>query len=228
MIAYHGKNEVRDFYTNRVRLHQSQDEIIQGTGWENGKGCAVGCTLHSYQHDGYPIELGIPIELAYLQDCIFEGLPNSEAKNFPLRFLESIKVGADLTDVARLWKIANLEKLLISQESSSYEKRDDILEVLRITIQALGENDNAAESAAESAAWSAARSAESAAWSAESAARSAAESAAWSAWSAESAARSAARSAAWSAESAARSAESAYFIWARDQLLAILDNAPVK
>lgn len=31
----------------------SQDEadnIIRGTGWEDGKGCAIGCTLEKYDH----------------------------------------------------------------------------------------------------------------------------------------------------------------------------------
>jgi len=37
-----------------------------------GKGCAVGCTIHSSKHSDYELELGLPSWLAYLEDGIFE------------------------------------------------------------------------------------------------------------------------------------------------------------
>ena len=40
----------------------------------------MGCTLHSDKHSQYPIELGIPEELAHLEDHFFEHLPVKEAK----------------------------------------------------------------------------------------------------------------------------------------------------
>lgn len=38
MIAYHGKQEVKDLYLSRVRAHREADELIHGIGWEDGKG----------------------------------------------------------------------------------------------------------------------------------------------------------------------------------------------
>src|SRR5690606_8523754 len=87
---------IKEKYLNRLHLHYKADEIIKGTYWQNGKGCAVGCTVHSSSHASYESELGIPRILARLEDTIFEGLPNEEAKEFPIRFLEAIPVGVDL------------------------------------------------------------------------------------------------------------------------------------
>ncbi len=99
MLAFHGKASIKKEYLSRLAAHEAADQIIKGTYWENGKGCAVGCTIHSGQHSAYETELGIPRVLARLEDRIFEGLPNEEAKLFPRRFLTAIKPGADLAPV---------------------------------------------------------------------------------------------------------------------------------
>src|SRR5262245_36437505 len=103
LLAYHGKKSVKSKYLSRLREHRRLDHLVQGTGWEkNGsgpKGCAVGCTLEKYDHARYPIELGIPVELAHLEDAIFEGLPKKEAMAWPSAFLNAIPVGADLSMV---------------------------------------------------------------------------------------------------------------------------------
>ena len=98
--AFHADPKIKATYLNRVLAHRAADEIVQGTYWENGRGCAVGCTIHSSNHSAYEKELGIPRKLARLQDRIFEGLPLSEAKDFPQAFLDAIPVGADLNQVA--------------------------------------------------------------------------------------------------------------------------------
>jgi hypothetical protein len=91
--------KVREKYIDRVQAHAVADEIVQGKYWENGKGCAVGCTVQTGDspHEAMETELGIPRELAWLEDTIFEGLSNGEAKAFPLRFLKAINTGADLS-----------------------------------------------------------------------------------------------------------------------------------
>lgn len=96
MKAFHGKQEIKDFYLARVRAHRLADELIHGKYWENGKGCAVGCTIHSNKHAAYETELGIPQVLAKLEDGIFESLPNGISLTWPERFLETINPGADL------------------------------------------------------------------------------------------------------------------------------------
>ena len=45
----------------------------------------------------YEIEFGIHATLAHLEDVIFEGLPNEVSKNWPIDFVSSINVGADLS-----------------------------------------------------------------------------------------------------------------------------------
>src|SRR5690606_15257740 len=105
LLSFHNDPAIKEKYLNRLYLHYKADEIIQGTYWQNGKGCAVGCTVHSRSHESYESELGIPRVLAYLEDGIFEGLPNEKAKEFPIQFLEAIPVGVDLEPVWRKFMI---------------------------------------------------------------------------------------------------------------------------
>lgn len=98
--AYHGDKAVKEKYLKRMKAHIKADELIRGSciGWDDktGKGCAVGCTLNNYSHIGYETELGIPRQLAYLEDWIFERLPIEDSKKWPEQFLSAIKPGADL------------------------------------------------------------------------------------------------------------------------------------
>jgi hypothetical protein len=198
MTAFHDNPAIKAKYLARLAAHEAADEIIHGKYWENGKGCAVGCTIHGSDHEKYESELGIPQGLARLEDSLFEGQPKGEAKTFPRRFLEAAKPGADLSRVQWLFLHWLLTEGVAGRDHPLV--RDVIKQCANVLVPlAKGEkvDESAARSAArsaESAAWSAACSAESAA---KSAARSA-ESAAWSAaWSAASAAWSAATSAAY-------------------------------
>ena len=94
--AFHGDPKIKEHYLSRVEMHAKADEIIHGKYWEDGKGCAVGCTIHSANHAAYESELGIPRVLAQLEDGIFESLENGESKKWPGRFLSAIEPGADL------------------------------------------------------------------------------------------------------------------------------------
>jgi hypothetical protein len=223
MKSFHNDQKVKDKYVNRVMAHQAADNLIRGTGWADGKGCAVGCTLENYNHAAYETELGIPEWLARVEDTLFEGMSEEKSRTWPEVFLKAIPVGTDLEKTKNPFLIVILRKNLVSLESCVFDlagypevvkaidgSRKVVTDMIDLLVR--GEDLSAAPAAAWSAAWSAARSAaksaRSAAWSAAwSAAKSAesAESAAWSAWSA---AKSAAKSAAWSAESAAWSAES--------------------
>ncbi len=99
MLAFHNKKTIKNKYVKRVQAHYKADEIVQGIYWENGKGCAVGCTIEGSDHSRYETELGIPREVALLEDIIFEELRNGKAKEFPLRFINAVKVGSDLSKV---------------------------------------------------------------------------------------------------------------------------------
>jgi hypothetical protein len=184
LLSFHGSQATKDKYVARVKEHQEADNIVQGQGWSEGKGCAVGCTLENYAHSQYPIELGLPEWLAHLQDAIFEGLSLEEAKAFPLQFLEAIPVGVDLEPIRHQLAVLRLSILLVNLDGSNVQVKDAINQVIEYHKAALkgtlsdeeleglrAAAESAVESAVESATWAAARSA----------ARSAAESAAWSA-----------------------------------------------
>ena len=97
--AFHNDPAVKAKYQARLADHRAAEQLIQGIGFEDGKGCAVGCTLDAYDHSRYPTELGLPEWLACLEDCIFEGLPKGEAEQFAEDFLAAIPIGADVSAV---------------------------------------------------------------------------------------------------------------------------------
>jgi len=100
MKSYHNDPAIKTKYLARVKAHRLADELVKGKYWEGGKGCAVGCTVHSGNHSAYEKELGIPQKLARLEDGIFESLPNDKAMEWPEAFLEAVHVGSDLSSVA--------------------------------------------------------------------------------------------------------------------------------
>jgi hypothetical protein len=113
LLAYHGDPEVKRQFLARVRAHVKADQLMQGYGyWKDGKGCAVGCTVHldssGTAHQAYPRELGIPEELAYLEDHLFESLDVKRARAWPAQFLSAITPGADLSRVYDRWSAWNL------------------------------------------------------------------------------------------------------------------------
>ena len=231
MLAFHNDTTIKDNLLAQLQAHYDADEIIKGKYWEGGKGCAVGCTIHSSNYSEYESRYGIPEMLARLKGTIFEGLPNEKAKKWPLRFSNAITPGTDLSRVGYQFMYWNLTENLVLGDSDNVEVQKAIIqcreaikqcaEAIYPLIKGLPFYRNAAASAAVSA-MSASISAEgsaaisamnasiSAQWSMMRSTMSAARSAEWSAAAsaAESAARSAA-SAARSAASAARSAESA-------------------
>jgi hypothetical protein len=110
MLAYHNDPAIKSKLLADLQAHADADRLVKGQYWENGKGCAVGCTLHSVGADGaasnhleYETRLGIPQMLAQLEDRIFEGLPNADAMRWPMRFSAAITPGADLSRVGWKW-----------------------------------------------------------------------------------------------------------------------------
>jgi hypothetical protein len=71
MLSFHSDPSIKSNYLARVAGHADADEIVKGRYWENGKGCAVGCTIHGETHESFERELGIPQMLAWLEDVIF-------------------------------------------------------------------------------------------------------------------------------------------------------------
>ncbi len=212
MQAFHNDPKVKATYLKRVRAHAKADEIVKGQYWNDGKGCAVGCTIHGQNHAQYETELGIPEWLARVEDTLFEGMSNARAKKWPAQFLAAIKPGVDLEKSKKPFLIFLLKSTLKSMKKTKFNKTKfpDVQKAIEGSEAAIKEmihclTEGLDTSAARSAASAAASAADSAARSAARSAASAAASAADSAWSAASAAT-AAWSAAWSAASAADSA----------------------
>ena len=209
-----------------LQRHVDADKLTKGIYWESEKGCAVGCTLHSYakvigvrkieygDHSLYDKFLGEGGHmLGRLEDCFFEGTANDDARNWPMRFLTSALGARDRGATLRLVGWQFLHFLLTDESVNPGISNPLVSDAVRQCADVIAPMakgfpvDKSAASAARSVAWSAADSAADSA--ARSAARSAADSAAASAASAASAARSVAASAADSAADSAASAASA-------------------
>ena len=86
LIGYHGDAELKRLTLEQLDEHRQLDQIVQGTYWrsedgeELAKGSAVGCLTHdpSGGHDKFPARWGIPVQMAYLMDAIFEALPTDK------------------------------------------------------------------------------------------------------------------------------------------------------
>jgi hypothetical protein len=102
LLAYHGKQSIKNKFVKRVDAHAAADEIIQGKYWENGKGCLVGCAAHTGcdPHGVLEREAGIPRIVSRLGDRLFEGCENGFMKGLPPRFYRAPLPGADLSMVA--------------------------------------------------------------------------------------------------------------------------------
>jgi len=109
MLAFHNDPALKAFVLNELEVHKAADELVKGRYWEEGKGCALGCTLEAVRrfqgedatiahgnHALYESRLGIPEVLARLEDRIFENLGNDASQKWPLRFTSAIRPGADL------------------------------------------------------------------------------------------------------------------------------------
>jgi hypothetical protein len=223
--AWHGDPILKATTLAKMAAHRVADDLIRGTYWDGHRGCAVGCLTERSDggHETYPDRWGIPAELAWLEDTLFEGLPHNDAMSWPERFLGAIQPGADLSRVYRMFEA----RLMLDPERGNIARCGGFPDV-EAAVRQVGDLCQRAEVSEDE--WSAAWSAESAAWSAESARAAAwsAESARAAAWSAESA-----RAAAWSAESARAAAESAewsaaeHYRWMANVLIESIQAAPM-
>ncbi len=212
MLAYHNDPKLKEQVFDQLQAHYDADEIVKGIYWENGKGCAIGCILHSDDHSLLEERFDIPASIGHLIDKLFEGLPNQEAKEWPLKVMAIIPVGADLSDVTRQFLLRILsdpEKGCLRHTKEGTSQHAAVAKVISLLKQNCQDQEqwreawDEAKAAAWAAAWEAAGEAVEAAWAAReaavAAARDAAGAAAWGAGAAAKAAAWAARDAAWAA-----------------------------
>jgi len=120
--AFRNDQKVKDLYVNRMIDHGKLDEIIQGTAWENGKGCFVGCSFNEYDHTKFSSEGIGPVWLAKLADRIFEGLSKEDAQKFAIEFYPSIPLGVDLEKVKIPFLIFVVESTLDTFDHKKFPK----------------------------------------------------------------------------------------------------------
>jgi len=118
--TYLGDPDLKASFLEEIGKHEQADMLRKGS-YGNGipdcgfKGCAIGCALHSLNklqgkppselandtgnHERYVTELGLPLWLAYMEDHIFESLPDNLSKTWPRRLAEAIPVGACVHDL---------------------------------------------------------------------------------------------------------------------------------
>ena len=103
MLAFHNDPAIKAKYEKQVQEHREADAIIKGQYWSEGRGCAVGGTIHGSDHNKYETALGIPRQLAHIEDDLFEAMPLENAIEWPGKFLAAIPVGSDLSLVGKRW-----------------------------------------------------------------------------------------------------------------------------
>ena len=188
--AYHNDLAVKAKFVVRMKAHVDANDLVRQIYWENGKGCGVGCTIHSDNHKVYETELGWPEWLAHLEDRIFEKMSDAAAREFPLLLLEAVPAGfSDWDELHHDFCIFLLHDICEFDRTKYPAVATAIDTVIRLHEKRAEAGDSAwlkAREAADAAAYSI----RSAHW----AAGAATESAAYSAWAAEAATESAARS----------------------------------
>ena len=138
--AYFNDEKLKEKIVAQVLGHQEADEIIKGQYWEDGKGCAVGCITHTdiddNPHEALEAMTGIPEWCAHLIEGLFEGLPNEEAKKFPLAFVEAVPVGFDKWDELRhdflAWLLMDSEHGVIQYSAGLPDVEKAIKEVAKL------------------------------------------------------------------------------------------------
>jgi hypothetical protein len=110
MKAFTGTPITKEELITELKWHQEQDNFVRGRYFEDGKGCAVGCSLESLarkkgikldygDHTEYESKFGVPQWLARVEDRLFEGMGAERAKQWPVEFMEAVNVGSDLNKI---------------------------------------------------------------------------------------------------------------------------------
>jgi hypothetical protein len=255
--AYHGDPAVKAKYVARMQAHMVADELRQQYGyWQPDhdgvmRGCALGCALEQKDevHATFERELGGPRQLAHLIDSLFESVSPAFAHTFPLRVLEAMVAGGDVTQVVAqfvVWLLTDATDGVITRfdparypdvqhavavVAAAHQRTlagdgisDGDWAILRHAAEAAAEAAETAAEAAAEAAWTTVAPDGWAAWAAARAARAAEATAGGAAEAAEAAVWAAAEAAAGAGAEAARTRQSERMA---DKLIDLLATAPV-
>lgn len=102
--TYLNSEDVKAQHVMLATLHAEADRLRSGSYGNDrtGIGCSVGCHAMDYglrldDHAGLARQIGWPLWLVYLQDKIFEGLPETDRGAWHVALTEAVPVGIDLT-----------------------------------------------------------------------------------------------------------------------------------
>ena len=101
-----------------MRAHAEADNLIRGTYGDTCsgrfRGCAVGCNIDVVnaslgveiergKHEALGEAIGVPAELLYFQDALFEGLQGDASSKFAVAFASALRDGQGLSRVSDLF-----------------------------------------------------------------------------------------------------------------------------
>ena len=89
-----------DILAAQVAAHVAADQVVQGTYWDNGRGCFIGCLSHSSDPTLAAEQFGLTLPLLRIAENIFEALPADEARAFFAALPAA--VGCDGKDLSRV------------------------------------------------------------------------------------------------------------------------------
>ena len=178
-------------HIERMKAHIEADELVPGTGFEDGKGCFIGCTFDRYDHRHAAKTTGVPEWLWYLADELHESMSRSvDRGDMALKLLRGFEKCEDFDALERAIHIyiqrRNIERVTALEIDAALKPEvlaaiDAVIScheaALPVDAPELAAARSAAALAARSAQVSVTPEAEAAEWSAAEAARSAAEAA---------------------------------------------------
>ena len=83
-----------------AHAHIAADKVTQGQYWEGGKGCFIGCLVHSSDAQSMADRFGLPLSSIRIAERIFESLPAEDAPAFFGEVVDAIdRDGRDLSCV---------------------------------------------------------------------------------------------------------------------------------
>ena len=140
MLTFTDTEVTKEELLGELHRHAAADRFIQGAYWqEAGRGCAVGCTLHSFrpgqeaEHRLYEPLFGIPRMIAHIEDHIFELKNIKSAKRWPVEFAGAVPVGADLANLD-----LDAAQILLSRAEDELSWHNGTAEALRLARLCMG------------------------------------------------------------------------------------------
>lgn len=153
-LAWLGDPNLKEQVVLRMKEHRVEDSIVQGIYQRYApekatkyRGCLLGCTLPRVVNRGaveasstlgWPGKVedlyGIPRQVAYLLENIFENLDLQDCADFAVASIEAIPVGADLSAVEKFYETRSNGECRCTDCSPNYDRtveKDFVLELLK-------------------------------------------------------------------------------------------------